>query len=116
MVFGLGSHDSKDREELDQNYYKRRKIYLEAKEKERENMARQRGIQDARAIANKKPFYQKVIGLGMAIGKDLTSGAAKTDPSKLFNWGEPKQQRRRRSGSKKRRQRRQPRKNPYSLL
>jgi hypothetical protein len=92
MVFGFGKHNTQD--DLDKDYYKRRAIYLEAKEKERENMARQRGFEDARAIANKKPFYQKVIGVGMAIGRDLTN--VNPNPDALFSWGTPQQPKRKR--------------------
>lgn len=88
MVFGFGRKDNTNKEDLDSDYYKRRSIYLEAKNKERENMARQQGFEDARAIAvQKKPFYRKVIGVGMAIGRDLTN--IKPNPDALFSWGDP---------------------------
>lgn len=102
MVFGFGK-PSVNKEDLDSEYYKRRAIYLEAKNKERENMARQRGFEDARAIATrKKPFYQKVIGVGMAIGKDLTNINPNTDA--LFSFDNPseKKQRRKKRVAKRR--------------
>jgi hypothetical protein len=83
-------------EELDQNYYKRRKVYNQTLEQQREKNARAAAIRDADKIANRKPFYQKVMGVGLALGKDMVHGASKTNPGVLFNFDEPKQQRRKR--------------------
>jgi hypothetical protein len=58
-------------------------------------MARQRGFEDARAIAtHKKPFYQKVIGVGMAIGRDLTN--INPNPDALFSFDNPSEKKHRR--------------------
>jgi hypothetical protein len=111
MVFGLGKHDTK--EDLDSNYYKRRNAYLESREAQRMLNAKQQGIADANAIQNKKPFYKKVLNVGKAIGKDLTSGAAKTNTDVLFTWGTPQKQTRSHKTSKKRQRKK---KNPFSLL
>jgi hypothetical protein len=87
----------KERVDLDNDYYRRAKAYNEAKTEERIRIAKQNGIRDAQP---RKPFYKKVMGAGMMIGKDLVQGASKTNPNMLFNFDQPKQTRRRRRKKK----------------
>jgi hypothetical protein len=103
MLFGDPEKRRRERQQsdLDTNYYKRQKIYAKAKEKERERIAALKGKADAQAIANRKPFYQKVIGAATFLCKDIVQGAAKTNPNVFFNWDEPKTKRARRKRRKK---------------
>lgn len=47
-------------------------------------------IRDADNLANQKPFYQKVIGLGNAVLKDLTAASANINPDALINFNDDK--------------------------
>jgi hypothetical protein len=76
----------KQSEDIDPNYYKRQKAYNTAKEAEREKIAAEKGRADAHKLASQKPFYQKLMGAGTAIMKDLTTG----DPSQMFGQTAPK--------------------------
>ena len=72
------------------------KAYIDAKVEQRIKNARVAGANDANKLVNQKPFYQKVMGVGMMLGKDLVSGASKTNPGVLFNFDQPKTTRRKR--------------------
>ncbi|MGD0071403.1 MAG: hypothetical protein ABSB71_08005 [Candidatus Bathyarchaeia archaeon] len=85
----------KQKEDLDKDYYKRQKVYNASKEKERERIAALRGKQDAQKIANRKPFYQKLMGAFANIGKDLVAQSGNVKPNALFTWDTPKRQRKR---------------------
>jgi hypothetical protein len=86
-------HKQQTQEDLDQNYYKRRTAYNQAKEEEREKIAKQRGIEDAHKIADKKPFYQKLIGVASAIGKDLVAASGNVNTDALFTFDNPEPER-----------------------
>jgi hypothetical protein len=103
MIFGDPERKRREKrqEDLDSDYYKRRKAYKDAKEEQRLKNAREAGIRDANKLANRKPFYQKLIGAGVSLGKDVIQGAAKTNPDVFFSWDTPKPKRKRRK--KKRR-------------
>jgi hypothetical protein len=92
--------EKQEREERQQQESKRQKeinkAYIDAKIEQRKKNAVAAGIADANKLANQKPFYQKVMGVGMALGKDVMAGASKTNPGVLFNFDEPKQPRKRR--------------------
>lgn len=98
MPFGLFSGKSKKRieEEDTEEYRARMKAYNDAMQEQRLKNARAKGIADANKLANQKPFYQKVIGVGMAVGKDIMAGAGKTNPNVFFNMDGPKPKRKRR--------------------
>jgi hypothetical protein len=98
-------HNQQTQENLDPNYYKRRKAYNQAKEEEREKIAKQRGIEDAHKIADKKPFYQKLIGLATNIGKDLVAVSGNVNTDALFTFDEPDKPHKRKRKTKRRRER-----------
>jgi hypothetical protein len=92
MLFGDPERKRREKRQadLDADYYQRAKAYNAAKTKERIRIASIRGTQAAQQQANKKPFYQKVIGAATTLGKDVMEGASKTNPNALFSWDEPK--------------------------
>ena len=98
MPFGLFSGKSKKRreEEDTEEYRARMKAYNDALQEQRLKNARAKGTADANKLANQKPFYQKVLGLGMAVGKDIMKGASNTNPNVFFNMDGPKPKRKRR--------------------
>ncbi len=83
----------KDRENLDPNYYRRRKIYNETLEEEREKNARATAKRDAQKIANQVPFYQKVINVAGKLGKDIIENAPNTNPDVLLSFDDKKPKR-----------------------
>lgn len=103
MPFGLFSGKSKKRrdEEDTEEYKARKKAYNDALQEQRLKNARAKGIADANKLANQKPFYQKVMGVGTAIVKDLSApppkgGGFNFDSNSLFSWETPKPKRKRR--------------------
>ena len=70
--------------------------YEQAKKERRIENAKRIGIQDADRLVNQKPFYMKVTGALVALGKDLVQNAPNCDPNVLFNMDEPETQKRRR--------------------
>jgi hypothetical protein len=90
---------------LEKEYEQKAQLaYIEAKGKQRIKNAELAGQQDADKLANKKPFYQKVLNLAGAVGKDLIQAAPNTNPNVLFNWEqqrEPKTKRRRKTKRQK---------------
>ena len=102
----LFRNKKKDKADLDQGYYDRQKAYNAARQAERIRMAKAKGTADAHREANKKPFYQKVIGVAQAVGKDLTTPTPnggffnEKASENLFTWGTPKQPRKKRTKRK----------------
>ena len=72
MIFGDPERKrrEKNQSDLDDDYYLRAKAYKEAKTKEKVRLAK---IAGKRAAQPKKPFYQKLMGAGTAIMKDLSA-------------------------------------------
>lgn len=103
MVFGgLFKQQKPDphREELKRLEAKRQKeidnAYIEAKTQRRIENAKNAGVRDADSIVNQKPFYQKLMGGASWLIRDLSEGAAKTNPEVFFSWDEPQTKRKRR--------------------
>lgn len=71
--------------------------YEKAKKERRIENAKRIGIQDADRLANQKPFYKKVMGALVAVGKDLVENAPNTDPSILFNMDDTPRKRKKRN-------------------
>lgn len=71
--------------------------YEKAKKERRIENAKRIGIQDADRLANQKPFYKKVMGALVAVGKDLVENAPNTDPSVLFNMDDTPRKRKKRN-------------------
>ena len=93
MSFFFGNKN-KTKDDLDAEYYERQKAYNQAKQEQRIKNARAAGIRDAEREAHRKPFYQKLIGAGMALGKDVMAGASKTNPDVFFSFDKPKPKKR----------------------
>ena len=94
MSFLFGNRDKKKQADLDALYYERQKAYNQAKQEQRIKNARAAGIRDAEREAHRQPFYQKLIGAGMALGKDVMAGASKTNPDVFFSFDKPKPKKR----------------------
>ena len=96
MLFGDPERKRREKREveLDNDYYLRAKAYNKAKTEEKIRIATLKGKAAAQKEAGKKPFYQKVIGVGMALGKDVMKGAGNTNPNVFFNFDQPKTTRR----------------------
>ena len=104
MFLGDPERKRREKQEREQRQHqedKHRKdinqAYIDAKVEQRIKNAKLAGVNDANKLANQKPFYQKVMGVGLALGKDMVKGASKTNPGVLFNFDEPKQPRKRRN-------------------
>ena len=100
MSFFFGNKN-KTKDDLDAEYYERQKAYNKAKQEQRLKNARAAGIRDAEREANRKPFYKKLAGVGMALGKDMLDGASKTNPDVFFSFDKPKPKRRRQKKRKR---------------
>jgi hypothetical protein len=108
MIFGDPERKRREKREREQRQQQERshqkeinQAYLEAKIAQRKKNAVAAGIADANKLANRKPFYQKVIGFGTALGKDIIQGASKTNPDVFFNWDDSTPKRRKRKRRKK---------------
>ena len=103
MFFGDPERKRREKQERKQRQHqedKHRKdinqAYIDAKVEQRIKNAKLAGVNDANKLANHKPFYQKLVGVGMALGKDVMKGSSKTNPNVLFNFNQPKPKRKRR--------------------
>jgi hypothetical protein len=108
MIFGDPERKRREKREREERNQQERlhqkeinKVYIDAKIEQRKKNAVAAGIADANKLANQKPFYQKLIGVGVGLGKDIVQGASKTNPNVFFNFDEPTPKRKRRK--KKRR-------------
>lgn len=79
---------------LDAHYYERQKAYNEALNNQRIENAKIKAKADADRLANKKPFYQKLIGIADTIGKDLIKNASNTNPNALITFDNPPREKR----------------------
>ena len=86
MIFGDPEkrRREKNQSDLDDDYYLRAKAYKEAKTKEKVRLAK---IAGKRAAQPKKPFYQKLMGAGQAIMKDLSAPTPGSKSSKRQSMG-----------------------------
>lgn len=66
--------------------------YLTKLKEQRIKNAEAKAIQDAHNLANQKPFYQKIIGAGTAILKDLSN--IEPNPDALINFNDQPRKRR----------------------
>lgn len=97
-LFGLGK--PKDHDDIDPDYYERRKAYNKAYQEEKVKLATERG----RAAAHKKPFYQKLGSAAINLGKSVSVNT-KNDPFGMFEGPTRRAAPRRRSTRKAKRKR-----------
>lgn len=83
----------KRKEALNRPNTKAEEAYLKKLEEQRIKNAEAKAIEDANQLANQKPFYQKVMGMGTALLRDLGDVAANTNPNALINFDEEKPKR-----------------------
>jgi hypothetical protein len=69
LVFGFGRKDLAS----DPGFEERKRAYDQAYSEERLRLAKVKGQTDALKAANRKPFYQKLGGAAVALGKDMIS-------------------------------------------
>jgi hypothetical protein len=81
--------EAKRQKEIDQ-------AYIDTKTQRRIENAKAAAVRDADALANQKPFYQKLMGGASWLIKDLSEGAANVNPDALFTFDDPQPSRNRR--------------------
>lgn len=109
MLGGLFKQKKPDphHEELKRLEAKRQKeidtAYIDAKTQRRIENAKAAGARDADELLNQKPFYQKLAGGAGWLMRDLSAGAARSNPNVLFSFDDPPQRQVKRRRNRKHR-------------